>query len=107
MNRLSAILNSSLKRNIGLASMTALAALYTIPRVGSETNAIQTALNGPVSVGKNSASVNSPGWDLANLDHPRVNPPDPSKFYGHRSQIRRRRFRCAAERELRPAALHA
>ena len=72
MNRLSAILNSGLKRNIGLASMTALAALYTIPRMGSETNAIQTALKGPVSVDKYSASANSAGWDLANLDHPRV-----------------------------------
>jgi membrane-bound lytic murein transglycosylase D len=72
VNRFKAILNSSLKRNIGLASMTLLAALYTIPRVGSETNAIQTALSGPVSVTPGSSSANSIGWDLANLDHPRV-----------------------------------
>ena len=73
MNRIKAILNSSLKRNIGLASMTVLAALYTIPRVGSETNSIQTALSGPVSFTASTASSSSPaGWDLANLDHPRV-----------------------------------
>ncbi|HUR00490.1 MAG TPA: lytic transglycosylase domain-containing protein, partial [Gemmatimonadaceae bacterium] len=71
VNRLMAILNSSPKRNIGLASMTVLAALYTIPRVGSETNSIQTVLQGPVSVDQ-WPNINSAGWDLSNLDHPRV-----------------------------------
>jgi membrane-bound lytic murein transglycosylase D len=72
VNRFRTILNSSLKRNIGLASMTALAALYTIPRVGSDTSSITTALKGPVSIDKWPSNINSAGWDLSNLDHPRV-----------------------------------
>ncbi|HUQ20780.1 MAG TPA: lytic transglycosylase domain-containing protein [Gemmatimonadaceae bacterium] len=68
MNRFKRILNSNLKRNIGLASMTLLAAVYTIPRVGSETKSIQAMLV-PVVVNRDNSSA---GWDLSNIDHARV-----------------------------------
>ncbi|MEO7502750.1 MAG: lytic transglycosylase domain-containing protein, partial [Gemmatimonadaceae bacterium] len=54
-------------RNIGVASMTLLAAAYTIPRAGSNTQSIQAMLL-PAVV----SSDNSSGWDLSNIDNARV-----------------------------------
>lgn len=71
VNRFKGILNSNLKRNLGLASMTLLAAVYTIPRVGSETKSIQAMLV-PVVVSAGSDGSLSAGWDLANIDNARV-----------------------------------
>ena len=67
MNRIKRILKSNLKRNIGVASMTLLAAAYTIPRAGSNTQSIQAVLL-PAVV----SSDNSSGWDLSNIDNVRV-----------------------------------
>lgn len=67
MNRIRRLLKSNLKRNIGVASMTVLAAAYTIPRVGSNTQSIQAMLL-PAVV----SSDNSSGWDLSNIDNARV-----------------------------------
>ena len=62
MSRIKRILKSNLKRNIGVASMTLLAAAYTIPRVGSNTQSIQAMLLPAVVSGDNSS-----GWDLSNI----------------------------------------
>ena len=70
MNRMKSILNSSLRRKIGLASMTLLAAGYMIPRVGSDTKSIQAVLL-PALVSADAAN-SSAGWDLSNIDHSRV-----------------------------------
>lgn len=68
MNRIKRLLKSNLKRNIGVASMTVLAAAYTIPRVGSNTQSIQAVLLPAVVSGDNSSA----GWDLSNIDNARV-----------------------------------
>jgi membrane-bound lytic murein transglycosylase D len=74
VNHFDMIRNSSLARNIGLAGLALLAAVYTVPRVGSDTNAIQTEL-AKVSSSVKLADIDSSGakWDLPNLDNPRVN----------------------------------
>ena len=76
MNRIKPILNSSLARNIGLASAALLATVYTIPRVGSDASALQEEL-AKIVVSANPAtnSVNNSAakWDLPNLDNARVN----------------------------------
>ncbi|HZE07819.1 MAG TPA: lytic transglycosylase domain-containing protein [Gemmatimonadaceae bacterium] len=73
MNRFDSIRNSGLARNIGLTGLAMLAAVYTVPRVGSDTNAIQTELAkvivSPVNPGTDGSSAN---WDLPNLDNPKV-----------------------------------
>jgi membrane-bound lytic murein transglycosylase D len=69
VNRLKTILNSSLTRNIALASMTVMAAVYTIPRVASDTHSLQAVLAQIVV----SAEQPSTEWDLPNLDNARVN----------------------------------
>jgi membrane-bound lytic murein transglycosylase D len=50
--------------------MALLAAVYTIPRVGSDLSSVQTVLNSiaPVAISSDDAS----SWDLANLDNARV-----------------------------------
>ncbi len=67
MNRIKRLLRSNLKRNIGMASMTILAAAYTVPRAGSNTQSIQAVLLPAVVSGNSSA-----GWDLSNIDNARV-----------------------------------
>jgi len=68
VNRIKRLLKSNLKRSIGVASMTVLAAAYAIPRVGSNTQLIQAAFL-PAVV---SADNSSEGWDLSNIDNARV-----------------------------------
>ena len=68
MKRIDTLLKSGLTRKVALAGMALLAALYTIPRVGSDLNSFQSVLAGVTAIAHNA----SDGWDLANLDHPRV-----------------------------------
>jgi membrane-bound lytic murein transglycosylase D len=68
VNRFKRFMNPTLRRNLGLAGMTIVAAVYTVPRVGSNTMLIQGTLL-PAVV---SQPENTPGWDLANLDNARV-----------------------------------
>lgn len=70
MNRFYTILRSGLTRNVALAGMALLAAVYTIPRVGSDLNPFQSVLAGVSAIADN--PNDSDGWDIANLDHPRV-----------------------------------
>lgn len=73
MNRLTSIRNSGLARNIGLTGLALLAAVYTVPRVGSDTNAIQAELAKViVSPMNQDADGSSASWDIPNLDNPRV-----------------------------------
>ncbi len=74
MRHATALLKSGLTRNVGLAGMTLLAAVFTIPHVRSDLNSVQTALGNSLptvalTAGNTSSSV---GWDLANLDNARV-----------------------------------
>jgi membrane-bound lytic murein transglycosylase D len=61
-------MNPTLRRKLGLASLTILAIVYTVPRVGSDTKSIQATLF-PAVV---SEPENTPGWDLPNIDNARV-----------------------------------
>ena len=70
MNHVRRFLNSGLKRNIGLASMFGLAAVFTIPRAGTDTNPVQAALLKDVMSSATAAA--SLGWDLPNIDNHRV-----------------------------------
>jgi membrane-bound lytic murein transglycosylase D len=78
VNRIKTVLNSSLARNIGLASLGLLAAVYTVPRVGSDTNSLTSTLTQVVTSAANQVTGNasdagaSAGWDLANIDNARV-----------------------------------
>lgn len=72
MNRMKRILNSSLRRKIGLASMILIAAVYIIPRVGSDTRSIQAALLPAVVLAGSQSDATSAGWDLPNIDNARV-----------------------------------
>jgi membrane-bound lytic murein transglycosylase D len=62
-------MKSTVRRNLGLASMTVLAAVYTVPRVGSDTKSIQATLF-PAVVSESDGMT--PGWDLPNIDNARV-----------------------------------
>jgi membrane-bound lytic murein transglycosylase D len=68
MNRSKWFIKSTLRRNLGLVSTVVLAAVYTVPRVGSDTQSIQGVLFPVVAT----QPENTPGWDLSNLDNARV-----------------------------------
>jgi len=70
VKRIDALLKSGLTRNVALAGIALLAAVYTIPRVGSDLNSFQSVLASVTAIAGNPST--SDGWDLANLDHPRV-----------------------------------
>ncbi|HVD61756.1 MAG TPA: lytic transglycosylase domain-containing protein [Gemmatimonadaceae bacterium] len=68
MNRSKWFIKSTLRRNLGLVGTAVLAAVYTVPRVGSDTQSIQGVLFPVVAT----QPENTPGWDLSNLDNARV-----------------------------------
>jgi membrane-bound lytic murein transglycosylase D len=70
VNQIPRFLRSGLKRNIGLASMVGLAAVFTIPREGSDIDPVQAALMKDVM--SSAKAVASLGWDLPNIDNHRV-----------------------------------
>lgn len=70
MNRIKTILKSGLTRNIALASVAALAVFFNAPRTGDPVDPVTAALVADV-FGK-PAQAAPTGWDLANLDHSRV-----------------------------------
>jgi membrane-bound lytic murein transglycosylase D len=73
VNRFHTILNSSLARNAGLVGMALLATVYTVPRVGSDTQSLDAAFPLLAPAADNPSSANaSAGWDLPNLNNPRV-----------------------------------
>ena len=74
MGHAHALFKSGLTRNVGLAGMAVLAAVFTIPRVGSDLTSVQTALGNslPTVITIAGSSSSSSGWDLANLDNARV-----------------------------------
>jgi len=72
VDRIKRFVNPTLRRNLGLASMTILADVYTVPRVGSDTKSLQSALFPTLIPAVVSQPDNMPGWDLANIDNARV-----------------------------------
>lgn len=66
------ILRSALTRNLGLAGMTVLAAVYTIPRVGSDLESTQKVIDSVTGNTAAGGSKSSSDWDLPNLDNQRV-----------------------------------
>lgn len=72
MNRFHTILTSGLSRKVALAGMAVLAAVYTIPRVGSDISSVQTVLTRIAPAISASVTSSAAGWDLANLDNARV-----------------------------------
>ena len=72
MNRITTILKSGPTRKVALAGMALLAAVYTVPRVDSDLESVQSVLNG-ITLASVQDQSSSSGWDLPNLDHARVN----------------------------------
>jgi len=59
-------------RAIGATAMAAVAALYIIPRAGSDSNPVNIAVSRMVPVAVIDSATMSDAWDLPNLDNPRV-----------------------------------
>jgi membrane-bound lytic murein transglycosylase D len=73
VNQFKNVLNSSLARKFGLVGVAILAAVYTVPRVGSDTHEIQAAFANVTVASDSSPVIATPGgWDLPNLDNARV-----------------------------------
>jgi membrane-bound lytic murein transglycosylase D len=73
VNRIKRILKSRLTGNVALAGTAVLAVIYTIPHSSSDSNPIERALARVSATGSASATPEMQlGWDLANLDHARV-----------------------------------
>jgi membrane-bound lytic murein transglycosylase D len=72
VNRFHTILNSSLARNVGLVGMALIATVYTVPRVGSDTKSLDAAFPLLAPAADNSSASATAGWDLPNLNNPRV-----------------------------------
>lgn len=70
MNRFKGILKSRLTGNVAIAGVAVLAVIYTVPHSSSGSNPVEEALARVVETG--SPSNIQDGWDLANLDHARV-----------------------------------
>lgn len=71
MNRIKGILKSRLTGNVALAGIAVGAVIYTIPHSSSSSNPVDEALARVSETGSPRAAL-QPGWDLANLDHARV-----------------------------------
>ena len=69
MNRINTILRSGPTRKVALAGMAVLAAVYTIPRVGSDLSSVQTVLTRISPTLAESSDSSAAAWDLANLDN--------------------------------------
>jgi membrane-bound lytic murein transglycosylase D len=74
VNRFKSILRSRLTGNVAIAGVAVLAVIYAVPHSTSSTNPVEEALARVSATGSASAASNvmQPGWDLANLDHARV-----------------------------------
>ena len=73
MNRIKRILKSRLTGNVALAGIAVGAVIYTIPHSSSSSNPVEEALARVSETGSPGAAASlQPGWDLANLDHDRV-----------------------------------
>jgi membrane-bound lytic murein transglycosylase D len=69
VNRINTILRSGPTRKVALASMALLATVYTIPRVGSDLNSVQTVLSRITPTLAESSGSSTAQWDMANLDN--------------------------------------
>ena len=74
MNRFKSILKSRLTGNVAIAGVATLAVIYTVPHSISGSNPVELALSRVSATGSATAAADNlqPGWDLANLDHARV-----------------------------------
>ena len=70
MNRFKWILKPKLARNVAIAVVAGLAVVFAIPHSDSSSNPIETALSRVAAVA--TPNDTPAGWDLANIDHPRV-----------------------------------
>jgi membrane-bound lytic murein transglycosylase D len=61
-----------IKRTLALGGMAAVAAMYIVPRAGSETNPVNRAMSHIVPVVVTDTSTLADGWDLPNVDNPSV-----------------------------------
>ena len=59
-------------RAVSGAAMAAVAALYIVPRAGSESNSINVAMSRLVPVTVTAIDTTHDGWDLPNIDNPSV-----------------------------------
>ncbi len=68
MNRFKTALNSRLAGKIAAGLTVVVAGVYTVPRVTSDTRHVNRVLDQVLMA----ADTTSPGWDLANINHARV-----------------------------------
>ncbi len=61
-----------IKRMLALGGMAAVAAMYIVPRAGSELNPLNRAMSHIVPVVVTDTSMFADGWDLPNVDNPSV-----------------------------------
>ena len=73
------MINKKMQHMLAMSGLTAVAALYIVPRAGSETNPVNVAMSNVVpvvvtaEVTKQPGSVTAAGnWTLPNVDHPSV-----------------------------------
>lgn len=69
MNRINTFLRSGPTRKVALAATAVIAAVYTVPRVGSDLSSVQTVLTRISPTLTESSDSSSAGWDLANIDN--------------------------------------
>jgi membrane-bound lytic murein transglycosylase D len=74
VNRFKSILKSRLTGNVAIAGVASLAVIYTVPHSTSASNPVELALSRVSATGSATVAADNfqPGWDLANLDHARV-----------------------------------
>jgi soluble lytic murein transglycosylase-like protein len=74
VNRIKTVLKSRLTGNVAIAGIATLAVVYVVPKSRSEANPVELALALATAAapGPAEASGISAGWDLANIDHARV-----------------------------------
>jgi membrane-bound lytic murein transglycosylase D len=72
------MINKKMKHALAMSGLTAVAAIYIVPRAGSESNPVNVAMSQVVpvlvtaEVTSTPSSVAAGNWSLANVDHPSV-----------------------------------
>jgi peptidoglycan lytic transglycosylase D len=74
VNRIKSILKARLTGNVAIAGIATLAVVYTVPRSNSSSNPVEMALAlaAAAEPGPSETTGILAGWDLANIDHARV-----------------------------------
>jgi membrane-bound lytic murein transglycosylase D len=73
VNRFKRLLKSRLTGNVALGGLASLAVIYAVPHSSTSSNPVEQALSRVSAIGSGAVAPSiQAGWDLANLDHARV-----------------------------------